>query len=195
MDATPHDSERNETATERYDRNWDELLQELRVTQTGVQILAGFLLTIPFQQRFTELTHGQRTAYLIALAMAVLATTLLVAPVSAHRLLFRKRAKRELVRLAHLSARAGLVALAATIVTAAWLIFDVVVGDMAALAAAGVALLLFLVNWLLVPLVVRSRLDRTYDPVSRTRAGVTMCPWTPRTETSMPPCRRVRRVS
>ncbi|GGB65460.1 membrane protein [Knoellia flava TL1] len=166
MDPTPRDTERDdterdETATERFDRNWDELLQELRVTQTGVQILAGFLLTIPFQQRFADLTDGQRTAYLVALATAVLATTLLVAPVSAHRLLFRKRAKQELVRLADASAQAGLVALAATIVTVTWLILDVVVGKGPALVAAGLALLLFLVNWLLVPLLVRSRLDRT----------------------------------
>lgn len=161
MDATPRDSERDETATERFDRNWDELLQELRVTQTGVQILAGFLLTIPFQQRFADLTDGQRTAYLVAVATAVLATTLLVAPVSAHRLLFRRRAKRQLVRLADASARAGLFALAASIVTVTWLIFDVVVGGGAAIVAAALAFTLFLVNWLVVPLVVRSRLGGT----------------------------------
>lgn len=159
MEPDPRTNPRNETATERFDRNWDELLQELRVTQTGVQILAGFLLTIPFQQRFGDLTDVQRTAYLVALTTSVVATTLLVAPVSAHRLLFRRRAKRELVRFADAAARAGLVALAASIVAATFLIFDVVVGRGAALLGAVVALLLFVVNWLVLPLVVRSRLD------------------------------------
>lgn len=161
MDAQAHDTDRDETPTEKFDRNWDELLQELRVTQTGVQILAGFLLTIPFQQRFADLSDDQRMAYLIALSTSVLATTLFVAPVSAHRLLFRRRAKRELVHLADLAAQAGLVALAASIISATFLIFDVVVGRTAALVGSGVALALFIVNWLLVPMVVRSRLDST----------------------------------
>jgi len=160
MESPPPDHDRDETPTERFDRNWDELLQELRVTQTGVQILAGFLLTIPFQQRFGDLTTGQRTAYLIALATAVVATTLLVAPVSAHRLLFRRRAKQQLVHFADLAARAGLVALAASIVSATFLIFDVVLGRGPALAAAALALVLFVVNWLVLPLVVRRHLGR-----------------------------------
>ncbi|CAN7455298.1 DUF6328 family protein [Knoellia sp. LjRoot47] len=159
MEPAPRDQDRDETPTERFDRNWDELLQELRVTQTGVQVLAGFLLTIPFQQRFTELTSTQRTAYLLALATAVVATTLLVAPVSAHRLLFRRRAKQELVRFADLAARAGLLALAVSVVSATFLIFDVVLGRGAAVSAGAVALALFVVNWLVLPLVVRSRLD------------------------------------
>lgn len=158
MDAAPLDEDRHETETERLDRNWDELLQELRVTQTGVQILAGFLLTLPFQQRFSTLDDVQRSAYLLSLAAAVLATALLVAPVSAHRMLFRQRAKRELVGFADAAARVGLVALAVSIVSATFLIFDVVVGRGAGVAAAGVALAVFLVGWLVLPLVVRSRL-------------------------------------
>lgn len=55
----PH-SRRNETSAERIDRNWNEMLQELKVVQTGMQILAGFLLTVPFQQRFLTLTGAQR---------------------------------------------------------------------------------------------------------------------------------------
>jgi len=67
----PHDPdgrERNETATERADRNWNELLQELRVTQTGIQILTGFLLTVPFQQRFAELAPSLRIVFLVVSA-------------------------------------------------------------------------------------------------------------------------------
>ena len=77
MESAPVNGDRNETVTEGLDRNWNELLQELRVTQTGVQILAGFLLTLPFQQRFTELDDLQTTAYLVSLSCAVLATALL----------------------------------------------------------------------------------------------------------------------
>jgi hypothetical protein len=159
MDSSPLDGDRHETGTERLDRNWDELLQELRVTQTGVQILAGFLLTLPFQQRFSDLVDVQRTAYLLSLASAVSATALLVAPVSAHRMLFRQRAKRELVGFADKAARTGLVALAVSIVSATFLIFDVVVGRGTGVAAAVVATLVFVVSWVVLPLVLRSRLD------------------------------------
>ncbi|MBK5250221.1 MAG: sodium:proton antiporter, partial [Actinomycetales bacterium] len=67
-------AERHETPAERSDRNWDELMQELRVTQTGTQILTGFLLTLPFQQRFTDLRPDQVRVYLVLVALAVLAT-------------------------------------------------------------------------------------------------------------------------
>lgn len=71
MELPPLDSDRRETPTERLDRNGDELLQELRVTQTDVQLLAGFLLTVPFQQRFATITDSQRMAYLVALGAAI----------------------------------------------------------------------------------------------------------------------------
>src|SRR5215213_2429038 len=82
-----------ETERERINRNWDELLQELRVTQTGVQILTGFLLTLPFQQRFEDLDDYQRDLFLVLVLLAVLTTALIVAPVSLHRILFRKHLK------------------------------------------------------------------------------------------------------
>lgn len=91
---------RQETDAERADRNWDELLQELRVTQTGVQLLSGFLLTLPFQQRFPQIPQRDQVAYLIAFGLALVSTGLLVAPVSAHRLLFRRGAKADLVETA-----------------------------------------------------------------------------------------------
>lgn len=143
---------RDETPLERLDRNWDELLQELRVVQTGVQILAGFLLTLPFQQRFTEIEDLNRVVFLVAFGLAVVATAFLVAPVSAHRLLFRKGEKAALVRLANRCARVGLVALALAVSAVAFVIFDVVTDTGVAALAAGLALLLFLVNWLVLPL-------------------------------------------
>ncbi|OSG24010.1 DUF6328 family protein, partial [Salmonella enterica] len=98
---------RSETYVERMDRNWDELMQELRVTQTGAQILVGFLLTIPFQQTFADLDDYQRTLYLVLVVLAVTGTSLIIAPVAMHRALFRKGRKPELVRWANVFARCG----------------------------------------------------------------------------------------
>ena len=79
-DADPSDG-RDESVNERMDRNWNEILQELRVTQTGTQIFTGFLLTIAFQQRFSDLTTFQTRVYLILVISAVLTTALGLAPV------------------------------------------------------------------------------------------------------------------
>jgi Family of unknown function (DUF6328) len=155
----PH---RNETAAERMDRNWNELLQELRVTQTGVQILSGFLLTLPFQQRFTTLDDLQRTIFLVAVSLSTVATALLVSPVSSHRLLFRRGAKDTLVTTGDRLAKAGLVALGLTVTTVVLLIFNVVLGTTAGWVAAGCMLTFFTLNWLVLPLLVwRSRSHRT----------------------------------
>jgi putative flippase GtrA len=142
---------RRETDAERLDRNWDELLQELRVAQTGVQLLAGFLLTLPFQERFPELDDLARLAYLVAFSSAIVATSLLIAPVSAHRLVFRERRKPELVRFANRCAKAGLAALGVTVVAVAFFIFDFVVGRTEGVVASTVALLLFLSLWVMAP--------------------------------------------
>jgi uncharacterized membrane protein YbjE (DUF340 family) len=148
-------AERDETPTERADRNWDELLQELRVTQTGIQILSGFLLTLPFQQRFTTLDDSLRTLYLVAVALATVSTGLVVAPVAAHRLLFRQHRKTELVTTADRLAKLGLTSLGLTVVVVLALVFGVVLGDTAALIAGAAALALFIVLWVLVPLSVQ----------------------------------------
>jgi Family of unknown function (DUF6328) len=147
------DHGRRETEAERLDRNWNELLQELRVTQTGVQILTGFLLTLPFQERFEDLDDYQRTLYLVLVVLAVLTTGLIVAPVSLHRIMFRKHLKRELVESGDRLARAGLVALAFTIAGAAMLVFDVVVGRTEGVVVGVAALAVLAVLWLVVPLV------------------------------------------
>jgi hypothetical protein len=152
MTDEPLNRGRHETPEERLDRTWDELLQELRVVQTGVQILAGFLLTLPFQQRFTEVEDVDRRVYLVAFCLTVVATAFLVAPVASHRLLFRRREKATLVALAHACARIGLVALALAVSTVVFVIFDVVTGTRGAVVATGAGILLFLVNWLLLPL-------------------------------------------
>ncbi|MGV0624090.1 DUF6328 family protein, partial [Mycobacterium kansasii] len=94
-------SQRGETEIERLDRNWNSLLQELRVVQTGVQLLTGFLLTLPFQQRFDVLGGPMRIVYLVTVGCSVGATVLLIAPVAIHRLLFRRHRLQALVSAAH----------------------------------------------------------------------------------------------
>ena len=90
---------------ERLTRNLGELLQELRVVQTGVQILTGFLLTVPFSARFEDLTTMQRTTYLVVLCGSVLTTAFVVAPVAFHRGLFRQHRRYWLVEASATSAR------------------------------------------------------------------------------------------
>jgi hypothetical protein len=88
---------RSETEAQRLDRNWSSLLQELRVTQTGVQLLTGFLLILPFQSRFATLATGLHQVYLATVVSSLGATVLLIAPVGMHRLLFRQHKLRTLV--------------------------------------------------------------------------------------------------
>jgi hypothetical protein len=153
-------TDRNETETERMDRNWNELLQELRVAQTGVQVLSGFLLTLPFQQRFTALGPAYRVVFLFAFVLATTATALLIAPVSSHRLLFRKHEKDVLVQISDVLAKAGLTALALAVTTVVLLIFAVVIGTGTALVASALFLTLFLVLWILLPLTLLRRHGR-----------------------------------
>ena len=145
------DDDRRETFTERMDRNWDELMQELRVTQTGAQILTGFLLTIPFQQRFGDLDAYQQDLYLVLVLLAILATALIVAPVSLHRVLFRKRMKPELVDAGNVLARCGLAVLALSLAGSASFVFDVVLDRTAGVVVGVSALVVLAVSWWVVP--------------------------------------------
>lgn len=148
---------RQETPNERADRNWSELLQELRVMQTGVQILTGFLLTLPFQSRFADLDRYQVNVYLALVIAAVIATALIVAPVSVHRVLFRKRMKGNIVTLTDRITRIALAVLALVITGVAMLVFDVVVGRTAGIAAGSAALVLMALLWVLLPEMLRRR--------------------------------------
>lgn len=134
------------------DRNWDELLQKIRVAETGVQILTGFLLTVPFSSRFERLDEFQRDVYLFVLTGSVLTTALVVAPVAFHRILFRQRARPWLVDAANRCARAGLVVLALTISGVLFLVFDLVAGRTPAIVALVVAAAVFVALWGLIPL-------------------------------------------
>ena len=158
-DIDPKDG-RDETENQRDDRNWTEILQELRVIQTGTQILTGFLLTLPFQQRFTELEAYERGTFLVLVVVAVIATVLALSPVALHRTLFRQRAKGAVVRMANRLLKATLVAVGLTLVGTAMLVFDVVVGREAGVVAGVVALVLVVVAWLGMPLTVRRNHQR-----------------------------------
>lgn len=146
---------RNETDTERLDRNWASLLQELRVVQTGVQLLTGFLLTLPFQPRFDMLDDHMQVVYLATVSAAVLSTALLIAPVAMHRVLFRRHRLADLVAFAHKCAYAGLLLLGVAVTGMTVIIFDAVAGRTAALIAGGAALFLFATFWLALPLTMR----------------------------------------
>ncbi|WP_432091539.1 DUF6328 family protein [Streptomyces sp. NRRL F-5630] len=132
---------RSETREERADRKWADLLQELRVAQTGVQILFGFLLTVVFQQRFPTLSHTDRTIYVVTVVLGAATTGALVAPVSFHRLLSGQRLKPEMVRWAGRLTLVGLVLLLATMASSMLLILRVVVSphDTALWLVAGIA--------------------------------------------------------
>ncbi|MFF0545942.1 DUF6328 family protein [Nocardia thailandica] len=142
---------RGENETQRLDRNWAGLLQELRVVQTGVQVLTGFLLTLPFQARFNSLDTPLRVLYLVVVSASIAATALLVGPVAAHRILFRRHRLETLVATAHRSAIAGLALLGIALVGLTILIFDVVAGTVVGIAAGVVGALLFLGVWVGVP--------------------------------------------
>lgn len=146
---------RHETEAERLDRNWSSLLQELRVVQTGVQLLTGLLLTLPFQERFSMLDGPMRVLYLATVACSSAATALLVAPVGMHRLLFRRHRLNLLVSAAHRCAFLRLVLLGLAMTGVTELIFDTVAGREAGVIAGAVALLTFVGVWLLLPLVMR----------------------------------------
>ena len=129
--------DRNESLDERMDRNWNEMLQELRVTQTGTQILTGFLLAIAFQNRFEDLTTFQHRVYLILVLAAVTTTALGLAPVNLHRELFRQHAKEVVVKIAHVLLRLTLLGVGLVLVGTVLLIFDVVADRESAWIAAG----------------------------------------------------------
>ena len=132
-------------------RNWDELLQEIRVTQTGVQILTGFLLTVPFSNRFDDLTAFQKDVYLAVLAGSVLTTGLVVAPVAMHRVLFRQRRRALLVEWGNRFAMSGLALLALTVSGVVLLVVDLVVGSTAGWVAGAALLLVLTTLWAVLP--------------------------------------------
>jgi Na+/melibiose symporter-like transporter len=137
---------------QRADRNLGELLQELRVAGLGVQVLFGFLLSLPFTARFTRLSPGQRDLYLASLVLAALATALLVGPVAYHRLVFRRGQKEQLVRAADVMAIGGLAAVGLAVSAAVLLVTSYVTSGLPAALITALVISVFGLLWFVLPL-------------------------------------------
>jgi Family of unknown function (DUF6328) len=157
LDADAIPDGRNETETERLDRNWSQLVQELRVTQTGTQILTGFLLTLAFQSRFGKLDTLEVDIYLVLVIVAALTTALGLSPVAIHRALFRRRAMEQLVATGNVILKLTLACVGLILTGTTLFIFAVVVSTRAGIIAGVVALVITLALWIVVPFGVRPR--------------------------------------
>lgn len=143
---------RQESVAQRDDRNFAELVQELRVVGLGVQVLFAFLLSLPFTMRFTKLSATQRDLYVTSLVLAAVAITLLIGPAAYHRLVFRRGMKEEVVRYANVMAILGLAAVGAAVVVAVLLVTDFVAGALAGAIITAVLACLLGGLWFAVPL-------------------------------------------
>jgi uncharacterized protein DUF6328 len=159
-DSNGDDDGRDESAADAADRRYSELLQELRVAQTGVQFLFAFLLTLAFTQRFGQITDFQKWLYICTLIIASVAAALLIGPVPMHRILYRRGLKPQLVAAADLMVRGGLAFLVLAINGAILLVLDVVLGGWLPFLLTGATLLWFVVIWLVVPMTARERPQR-----------------------------------
>ncbi|MEU7581232.1 DUF6328 family protein [Streptomyces sp. NPDC041068] len=151
---------RNETPLERADRNFGELLQELRVTQTGVQILFAFLLTLAFTPRFPSLDAVQRGTYVTTLLLAVVAAALFTAPAALHRSLFQQRAKPLVVQVSSRLAEVGLRVLMLALSGSVLLVVDVTAGRVEGVVAGAGTLLVCVGLWGVLPRLVRRPVAR-----------------------------------
>lgn len=163
-DVADRPSGREESESERLDRNLGELLQELRIALPGVQVLFAFLLAVPFQQNFTEISPFEKKVYFATLLCTALSAALLIAPSSYHRITFRLQQKEELVVLANRLTIAGLSFLALAMTGAIVLITDVLFGGVAAAIAGAAAAATFASLWYALPLWRRFSLEREERP-------------------------------
>jgi O-antigen/teichoic acid export membrane protein len=152
-----------ESEAERNNRNLADLLQELRVAGLGVQVLFGFLLSLPFSMRFTTLTPGERDLYRASVLCAALSIGLLVSPVAYHRWVFRRHVKGKLLKIANVEALIGLAMVALAVCTAVWLVLMVVgmswfVALLASMVTGG-----FVVLWFVLPIIDRITADSHRD--------------------------------
>lgn len=157
---TDRPSGRDETESERLDRNLSELLQELRVALPGVQVLFAFLLAVPFQQGFADITSFQERVYFATLLLTAVSAILLISPSAYHRMTFRLQQKDDLIFLANRLAIAGLGALALAMTGAIMLITDVLFGPAATIVTSAAILAGFVAFWYALPLRRRFSLTR-----------------------------------
>jgi MFS family permease len=155
-DSDRDETHRDETEAERLDRNYNELLQEMRVLQAGVQILFAFMLTIPFQTGFDSVSHLQLIIYLVSLVAVTVAAASIIGPVPFHRFVFRRGMKADLMKAATQYVVGGLVCLFVAMVGAVSLVLGVLIDDLPALLTSTAIALVFVVLWVVVPLIARS---------------------------------------
>jgi len=160
MEASTHskDKGRQESEKEHLDRNLQELLGELRVALPGVQVLFAFLLVVPFNQRFADITSFQRTTYIVTLLLATAASACLIAPTAHHRIEFRAQDKKRIVFGATKLAVVGLALLAAAMTGAVTFVTDFLYGSTTVVFVAASVALLFAALWFAWP--VKRLLDR-----------------------------------
>ncbi|HWM63082.1 MAG TPA: DUF6328 family protein [Solirubrobacterales bacterium] len=152
-------SGREESEGERLDRNLNELLQELRVALPGVQVLFAFLLAVPFQNGFKEITAFQEKVYFLTLLFTAISAALLISPTAYHRMTFRRQQKRHLVFVANRLAIAGMGMLALAMTGAIMLITDVLFDTTATIVFSAAALAMFALFWGVLPLRLRIQSD------------------------------------
>jgi hypothetical protein len=150
---------RGESERQRWDRNFADLLQELRVAQTGVQILFAFLLTLPFSNGFPKTTEFQKAVYIVALMSAAFAAAMIISPVAFHRALFRQGRKPELVRFAHAMATGGLGFMLVSMIASIMLIAGYLLNTWIAAVLSVVAAAWFLTFWLVIPWIRHNWID------------------------------------
>jgi hypothetical protein len=152
MESPSAQDPRDETQAEQDDRNLIELLQELRVAGLGIQVLFGFLLSLPFTNQFKQLDGSDRDLYVACLLLAAVATALLLGPVAYHRLVFRQGQKEKLVKAANVMAILGLVAVGLSISASVLLVAGFVAGYGTGSVIAGLVLVMFGLLWFAFPL-------------------------------------------
>jgi len=167
------DDGRDETPNERSDRNWNDILQELRVALNGTQLIGGFLLAVAFQPRFEELDGYQLTLYLILVTLAGLATVVGLAPVTLHRTLFRRRVKDRIVRTGNRLLIAHLIVVALLVIGVTGLIFDWSVSRAAGIIALVVGVIVLVALWVVLPRfdMVKDDQDEAHEAAARNGVG------------------------
>jgi hypothetical protein len=150
--STESEQPRESIPAETINRNWTELIQEMRSTQTGMQVLTAFLLTLPYSDKFDTLDRVQRIAYLLVLVAAICGTAVVMSPIAHHRILFRRGRRPWLVATANRVARTALVLVALITCGVLFLTFDLTVGRIPAVIASALAVIGYLLLWVGVPL-------------------------------------------
>ncbi|RXS86359.1 hypothetical protein EST92_05970 [Streptomyces sp. TM32] len=148
---------RHESPEQRADRRWGELLQEVRVIQTGVQILFGFLLTVVFTPRFATLPQTDKTIYVVTVLLGAATTGALVGTVTFHRLVAGHRLKPETVLWASRLSLVGIVLLLATVTSALLLILRIAMNNSAVPWVVAGLVAWFMLCWFALPVWVLHR--------------------------------------